>query len=121
MGYERYCPRPVSTIDGTPFDSVEEAWLWSVMATIARHEGARIVAGQGNTIRPCEPVDIMRVVSRLNRDRQLSDRHVSALVRYGRRHAAPDSRRQREFHDARLWDEALDKLVDPLRERGIVI
>ncbi len=51
--------------------------MWSVQATIARHEGARVVAGLGNTVRPCEPVDVMRVVSRLNRDGVLSDRHVS--------------------------------------------
>ena len=121
MGHERYSPRPVSTVEGMSFHTVEEAWMWSVQATIARHEGARVVAGLGNTVRPCEPVDVMRVVSRLNRDGVLSDRHVSVLVRYGRRRSAPDARRRQEFHDARLWDDALDKVTGPLRERGIVI
>ncbi len=121
MRHERYCPRPVSMIDGTPFDTVEDAWMWSVQATVARYDGAKIIAGQGDTPRPCEPVDVMSVVSRMNRERRLSNRHVSVLVRYGRRLTAPDSGRQREFQDARLWDEALDTMVVPLRERGIII
>lgn len=119
--HERYCPRPVSATDGTPFDSVEDAWMWSVQATVARYDGAKIIAGQGETPRPCEPLDVMSVVSRMSRERRLSSHHVSVLVRYGRRCAAPDSKRQREFKDARLWDEALDTLSGPLRERGIIL
>lgn len=120
MGHRKYCPRPVSREEGEPFDTVEQAWLWSVQATIARHEGARVTAGQGRVPRPCEPSDIMRVVCAMNRDRRLSDRHVSVLVRYGRRYGAPNSRRRREYRDARLWDEALDCLAAPLRDKGIV-
>jgi len=121
MGQKNYYPRPVSTDEGEPFDTVEQAWLWSVRATIARHEGARVTAGRGLVARPCEPSDIMGVVSRMNRDRRLSDRHVSVLVRYGRRYAAPDSTRRREYGDARMWDEALDRLIPPLRAKGIVL
>ncbi len=121
MAQQRYCPRPVSREEGEPFDTVEHAWLWSVQATIARHEGARVTAGRGLVARPCEPSDIMCVVSAMNRDRRLSDRHVSVLVRYGRRHGAPDATRRGEYRDARLWDEALDCLVPPLRDKGIVL
>lgn len=42
MRQQKYCPRPVSLEEGEPFDTVEQAWLWSVQATIARHEGARV-------------------------------------------------------------------------------
>ncbi len=121
MRQQKYCPRPVSLEEGEPFDTVEQAWLWSIQATIARHEGARVTAGLGLVPRPCEPSDVMRVVSRMNRGRRLSDRHVSVLVRYGRRHGAPDSTRGREYRDAKIWDEALDRMVSPLREKGIVL
>ena len=121
MGQNKYCPRPVSAAEGEPFDTVEQAWLWSVQATIVRHEGARVTAGLGLVPRPCEPSDIMRIISRMNRDRRLSDRHVSVLVRYGRRHSAPYSTRRREYRYARLWDEALDCLDSPLRDKGIVL
>jgi len=57
----------------------------------------------------------------MNRDRRLSNRHVSVLVRYGRRHRAPDSTRRREYRDVRVWDEALGRLILPLRNKGIVV
>ncbi len=44
--------------DPVPFISVEEAWFWYIAAMQARLDGARIVAGLGREIRPCEPVDI---------------------------------------------------------------
>jgi hypothetical protein len=121
MGQQKYCPRPVSVEEGEPVDNVEHAWLWSVQATMARHEGARVTAGHGRVPRPCEPSDIMGVVRTMNRDARLSNRHLSVLVRYGRRQGAPDSRRRREYRDARLWDEALDSLSRPLRNKGIVV
>ena len=121
MGQNTYSPRPVSLEEGEPFDTVEQAWLWSVQVTIARHEGARVTAGRGRVPRPCEPSDIMGVVCTMNRDARLSNRHVSVLVRYGRRHGAPDSTRRREYRNARLWDEALNCLILPLRDKGIVV
>ncbi len=66
----------------TPFDTVEEAWFWFILAQQARNEGARITAGQGALIRPCEPVDILKVLDRLYRQRSLSMDHMLVLRHY---------------------------------------
>ena len=48
-----------------PFDNVEEAWFWFIAAQAARNDGARFVAGAGLQIRPCEPIDILKVLDGL--------------------------------------------------------
>ena len=106
--------------DGTPFDSGEEAWFWSVQAQDAKAAGARVVAGRGLVQRPCEPADILRVVDRLFRSRQLVRDHLHVLVHYGRRLSAPDPERYREQRAHALWREAFDRVDPVLRDKGIV-
>lgn len=105
--------------EGTPFDSGEEAWFWSVQAQDAKAAGARIVAGRGLVQRPCEPADVLRVVDRLYRNRQLVRDHLHVLVHYGRRLSAPDPDRQREQRAHLLWREAFDRVNPVLRDKGI--
>jgi hypothetical protein len=103
-----------------PFASTEEAWFWFVQAQEARASGARIVAGRGVVPRPCEPLDMMRVVDRLYRQRKLTRDHLHVLVHYGRRLMAPDPERRLEVRASDLWREALAFLDPVLREKGIV-
>jgi hypothetical protein len=42
------------------------------------------------------------------------------LLTFGRRLAPPDPRCREEAQAAFLWDEALDRLTTPWREKGIV-
>jgi len=105
--------------EGTPFDSGEEAWFWSVQAQDAKAAGARVVAGRGLVQRPCEPADVLRVVDRLYRNRQLVRDHLHVLVHYGRRLSAPDPERHREQRAHLLWREAFDRIVPVLRQKGI--
>ena len=55
--------KPRNTIDQdiVPFDTVEEAWFWFVLAQQAKVEGARYTAGLSLTPRPCEPSDILKI------------------------------------------------------------
>ena len=103
-----------------PFESAEEAWFWFIAAQQAKEEGARITAGQSLTPRPCEPVDIFRVLDRLYRGRMVLWDHVLVLKHYGKRGMKPDSFRPNEAHAARLWQEALEKLEEALVAKGIV-
>jgi hypothetical protein len=106
--------------DAVPFRTVEEAWFWFVQAQDARSSGARFVAGAGTVPRPCEPLDLMRVVDRLYRNRRLLRDHLHVLVHYGRRLAAPDPQRSVEARASALWREALDRIAPVLRGKGIV-
>ncbi|MFT8246357.1 hypothetical protein [Roseomonas sp. BN140053] len=103
-----------------PFRSAEEAWFWTMSALIARQEGARIVAGRGAVVRPCEPDDVVKCLDRLYRQRRVDLSHARILRIWGERGERPSANHPRERHDHRLWTEALDRLEWPLRIKGIV-
>lgn len=102
------------------FSSAEEAWFWFITAQKARAEGARFTMGAGTVVRPCEPLDILKVVDQLRRNRKILMDHVLVLRHYGRRMCPPDRRRQKEIRAARLWNEAMDAMEKIMMEKGIV-
>ena len=108
------------SIQAVPFDSVEDAWFWFIAAQEAKNDGARVVAGQGHAVRPCEPLDILKVLDRLYRQRLLMRDHLLVLRHYGQRHMAPDPRRSREARASTLWEEAMMRLEVVLERKGIV-
>lgn len=103
-----------------PFENAEEAWFWFITAQQARNDGARFVSGQGNVIRPCEPVDILKILDRLYRQRRLLKDHLLVLRHYGRRNMAPDSRRVKEKRAAVLWEQAFERLEPVFIRKGII-
>lgn len=117
---DRFIPKPQSEQATEPFDSAEQAWFWFIQAQQARNDGARTAAGLGRQARPCEPLDILRVLDRLYRHRRLLMDHMLVLRHYGRRQLAPDPRRVKEIRAAKLWAEALERLEVPLERKGIV-
>ncbi len=115
-----YAPRFASLSTPVPFAGAEEAWFWTMAALIARRDGARIVAGRGDKVRPCEPDDVIKCLDRLYRQRRIDLVHARILRVWGERGTAPDPRHPAERTDARLWREALSRLEWPLRVKGIV-
>ncbi len=103
-----------------PFASVEEAWFWTMAALNARNAGARIVAGQGLKLRPCEPDDIVRCLDRLYRQRRIELAHVRVLRRFGDQQRPPDPRHPGDRTALVLWQEAMRRLEWPLRMKGII-
>ncbi|MCE2510385.1 MAG: hypothetical protein J4G10_05345 [Alphaproteobacteria bacterium] len=120
MQRERYAPKPYFPQAGLPFATAEEAWFWFVQCFQARRAGARIGAGRGETVRPCDPDDVLAAVNRLYRRRCLRREHLLVLSEYGERLLPPDGNRKGEAAAARLWEEALDRLACVLRSKGIV-
>lgn len=120
MSRDRFSPPPVRFRDAVPFPSTEDAWFWFVQAHEARHAGARVRAGMAETPRPCEPVDVLRAVDRLYRQRRLIRDHLLVLAHYGRRLMAPDPRRRAEQRAHLIWREALAAIDPVLRGKGIV-
>ena len=103
-----------------PFQDVEEAWFWFVSAQEARANGARVSAGNSLYPRPCEPLDIMKIVDGLYRNRRLVRDHLLVLRHYGRRHLPPDPYRIKEAQAHKLWREALDRMSPILLSKGII-
>lgn len=121
MSRDRFTHRPLRDAETTPFSSAEEAWMWFWQCQIARDDGARFTANAGETARPCEPDDIYRACARLHRGRGLTVAHLEVLARFGRALAPPDGRVPGQDAAAALWREALGRLEEPLRAKGIVI
>ena len=117
-------PRDTSTPEilhnTIPFSSAEEAWFWFIDANEARHHGAKIVAGMATFPRPCEPIDIIKIVDRLYRQRRLLADHLRILAHYGLRRQPPEPRRPSEQKALVLWLEALACLDGTMRLKGIV-
>ena len=102
---------PIPSIDDAiPFYSAEETWFWFVQANQARLDGARYTAGAGGVRRPCEPVDILRILDRLYRTRRLMIDHLRVLRYYGQRQMPPERWRRSEAKAATLWAEAMRAL-----------
>ncbi len=126
MNHEIYCSQTQTgdldfAVPGaTSFENAEEALFWFIAAQDAKNDGAKFVAGAGLYKRPCEPVDILKVLDRLYRNRRLQRDHLLVLRHYGRRHMAPDRFRPREQRAYHLWREALDMIEDVLIAKGIV-
>lgn len=104
-----------------PFRSAEEAWFWTMAALTARREGARVVAGAGRAMRPCEPDDVVKCLDRLYRQRRIDLVHARIMRLWGERGVAPDPRHLAEKNDWRIWSEAMQRLEWPLRVKGIVV
>lgn len=115
----RFIPPPLPDVI-EPFDSSEEAWFWFMQAREAAAAGARVLAGLGSVVRPCEPLDVLKVVDRLYRQRKLLRDHLHILAHYGKRLMAPDPERWREQRAYCLWKEAFAELTPVLRSKGIV-
>ncbi len=108
------------TQEAVPFDSVEDAWFWFINAQQARNDGARTVSGVGNVKRPCEPVDILKILDTLYRKRRLVRDHLLVLRHYGRRMMPPEKSRVKEKRAYYIWSEAMDRLEEVMEAKGIV-
>ncbi len=103
-----------------PFETAEDAWLWTMAALTARREGARYTANKGLVARPCDPDDVIKCLDGLYRQRRIDLVHARILRIWGERQMAPSLAVAAERHDQRLWAEALKRLEWPLRVKGIV-
>ena len=120
MAKVKFLTRGAEQKQEIPFTTSEEAWMWYAVSQVARDEGARSLSGFKDTPPPCTPDDIYRIVKALFRARDLSVRHVRVLFDYGLRLLVPHPKVPGEAAAARLWDEALDRLTTPFRQKGIV-
>jgi len=103
-----------------PFATAEEAWFWTMSCLMARAEGARVVAGKGAKLRPCDPDDVVKSLDRLWRQRRIDLSHVRVLRRFGEAQVPPDARHPGDRGHFQLWTEALARLEGALVARGIV-
>lgn len=120
MRHMRFVLRPSANLPAQPFIDAEEAWFWYARCQRSRDELARNNHDGRRETRPCDPDDIYRQVMRLARRGSINRNHLNVLGRYGLEERPPDPRLRDEEREARLWDEALDRLTTPLKTKGII-
>ena len=97
--------------NGTPFVDAANAWWWTLDCLDAREENRRENSGL-RIGRPCEPDDVVNALRRL----ELSPIHARTVIAWGKRRTEPP-----EGSEARrFWDEAMARLTEVLRAKGIV-
>jgi hypothetical protein len=101
-----------------PFTSADSAWLWTMRQVMIRRSGGR--PSRADLQRPCEPDDVVKCLDTLYRQRRIDLLHARILRVWGERGQAPDRRMATEKADARIWNEAMDRLQWPLVAKGIV-
>ena len=104
-----------------PFKSAEEVWFWFMAANQARLDGAEKRDNGTGPSRPCEPVDVLRVLDRLYRHKTLNMEHFRILRFYGDKQMRPDPWRPREARAAVLWKEAMRALQQAFVEKEIIV
>ncbi|HEY8962870.1 MAG TPA: hypothetical protein VIN59_00250 [Alphaproteobacteria bacterium] len=112
-------PMP-SPENAVPFHTAEETWFWFMQANQARMDGARFKSAEGSVARPCEPVDILRILDRLYRTRRLMMDHLRVMRFYGLRQMPPEKWRRSEMRAATLWAEAMRALEPVLIAKKIM-
>jgi hypothetical protein len=114
--------RPNASPGPAPFRSAEQAWLWTSRRLAARRHGKpherRLVADEVG--RSCTPDDVLRCLDSLYRSGRIDMVHARVLRKWGERGCAPDRRDGGDRSEYRQWRDALDRLDDILRRRGIV-
>lgn len=116
---ERYAPRHQNERKTVPFANAAEAWFWFIQAQAAANDGAR--ASGGLVPRPCEPLDILKILDRLVRHRCLVRDHLIVMRHYGRRLMPPDPRRAHEARADRIWREAMGFLEEAMLRKGFIL
>ncbi len=113
--------KTITSVTGVPFDSAEQAWFWFIRCQKMRNDGASYCPSKESSPRPCDPDDLYRIVRRLHQNNRLSDEHLSVLSKFGVLECPPDARHGPEQRAARVWDEAMDRMLSTLMTKGIVV
>lgn len=121
MPREPFAPPRIADYNTVPFRTAEEVWFWFMDANTARMEGARARASEALVRRPCEVVDVLRILDQLYRHRRLVMDHLRVLRYYGLRKMPPDPWRKNEARAATLWREALEVLTPVLIQKKIML
>ena len=116
----KYQHKPVELFEGEPFDHPDDAWFWSFLCQQNCLDGAKILAGNAMTKRPCDPRDVMVQISKLYRLGRLHKNHLKVLKEFGQRQIMPDCRLRKQQKQAQLWQQAMDELGSVLYSKGIV-
>ena len=101
--------------------NAEHVWFWYCKCqSVKEIEGCHNIRNSYDEERPCELSDIYRIVKRLKISSFLKRKHLRVMLKFGDLQTPPS----KKFGDRRieeiLWEEAMNILSVPLKEKGII-
>ncbi len=106
--------------DYEPFDNVEQVWFWFCGCLLARGAGIRSCNNYEGKLRNCEVADIYRIIKKMRINRQISNRHLRTMTKWGNLECSPYYNHRAKRSEIRLWDEGMRVLESYLLEKGII-
>lgn len=107
-------------VEGTPFSTPDEAWLWAVQGMQSRLSGANVKPGMATTIRPCEASDILGIADRLARTGALRGTEQQVLLLYARYGVTPMMLGPAHEKSVDHWMSGIGKLAPEMEQKGII-
>ena len=99
------------------FDNAEDAWMWFCFCETTPKSFKR---DKSNVAWPCETSDIAIVVKRLLQQKILTAAHLKILELYGLKQIPPYEKDGDPKQHCQLWRQALQRILEPLKLKGIV-
>ena len=99
------------------FDNAEDAWMWFCFCEALPKSHNR---DKNDACWPCETSDIAIVVKRLAQQKILGQEHLKILSLYGLKQIPPYEKGGDPKKHCQLWKQALERILEPLKIKGIV-
>jgi hypothetical protein len=117
----KYSPLPTPECDCfETFNTAEEVWFWFWTCINSRKLGSRRGEDCSALQRICEVNDIRIVVKKLYQKSFLNKDHIRTLAIFGKKMYPPNIRFGNSKKDTSLWNEAMDILSVPFKQKGII-
>lgn len=107
-------------INGTPFASADEAWIWAVKGMKSRLDGANVKGGMADITRPCEASDIFICAQTLSSEGKISRQEMQILLLYGNYAVAPGMLGEKHVTAVPFWQRGIAALTPRIEQKGII-
>lgn len=107
-------------VEGVPFSTADEAWIWAVQGMQSRLSGANVKPGMATTIRPCEASDVLGIADRLARAGALRGTEQQVLLLYARYGVTPMMLGPAHERSVEHWVSGIEKLARHMEQKGII-
>ena len=99
------------------FDTAEEVWFWFCLCESSPKGYSGYSSGM---MRPCETSDVVIILKRLILNKKLTQEHLKVLSMYGLKQISPSERYGDPVFHCFLWKQALEKLSEVFKLKGII-
>lgn len=116
-----YSPVPTPECDYLEtFGTAEEVWFWYWTCINSRKLGSRRGEDLSAIQRICEINDICVIVKKLYKNCFLNKEHIRTLAIFGKRMTPPNINFGNSKKETSLWNEAMEILSVPFKQKGII-